>query len=171
MTYVPYAPLWCWALQGEDAMFFSQPTETHLSLPAVVDPDGSLWLDTPTRYAFPRSGPCVARCQDESRFVLDDAAHDAACARGDWTTGLTPPIQCGQVARLDPDGRFLCDYHYARNWLCVRCQAPLPSPAWQIDTEDGFSYCSPPCQAEADAARPGPPPRRAPDAHHGHRHA
>src|SRR5262249_52196103 len=126
MTYVPYAPLWCWALQGEDVMFFSQPTESSLCRPARLEPDGTLWLDTPTVHRFPPPGPCVARCQHETRFVLEDAVYDLE----DPEPSLTPPIQCGRVARVGPDGRWLCDTHYALAWTCAWCLGPLP-PAEQ----------------------------------------
>ena len=134
MTYVPHGPLWCWALQGADALFFSQPTETFL------------YTDTPTRYTFPGRGPCVARCQHETRFVNTEVVWDMD---QDPQPPCLPPVQCGRVARLDPTSRFLCDLHYRQEWICSWCDAPLPAPAQQLTGADGWSYCSPPCAAEA----------------------
>jgi hypothetical protein len=122
MTYFPYGPLWCWVLQGEDPLFFSQPTLA--------------WLPGEVRFLTDRVA-CVARCQEETQFVMDDQAYDL-----DHQRGLTPPVQCGRVASLDPRGRFFCDYHRLCHWECYHCRAALPHG------EGGF--CTPACQADYD---------------------
>jgi hypothetical protein len=130
-------------------MFFSQPTHVFLCrLPPVTMPDGTFVAlgASETRF-FPSTSACVARCQEETRFVLDEDA----CARGDLVHGLAPPVQCGHVARLDATGRFLCDTHYHKAWDCVWCEAPLPAAEAQLLTGDGWAYCSPTCQAAGEA--------------------
>ena len=107
MTYIPDGPLWCWVLQGADVVFFSQPT-------CIWEGTAPRWLgDLPA---------CVARCGFQKHVVLDDRPfdleHPEAC--------LTPPIQCGAVAQLDPLGRFLCGWHWSESWTCRACGADLP---------------------------------------------
>jgi hypothetical protein len=82
--WVPTGPLWCWNVQGADAVFFSQPTH--------------YWAGGRTVQVAPR-GPLTARCQLQSWLEEHDG------------TGRTHPIQCGYVAGLTPDGTYLCERH------------------------------------------------------------
>ena len=75
--YAPHGPVWCWNVLGADAQYFSQPTVFWY---------GSVLLP------FPRSLACVARC---SHVFWMSEPDDSA---------ITPPIQCGQVAGVAPDG-------------------------------------------------------------------
>jgi hypothetical protein len=100
LTAVPYGPLWCWSLQGEDAVFFSQETIVwEGTVPRVVDGRGA----------------CVARCEVQTVLRESDDSH------------TTPPVQCGEVAGLDHRGRLLCDWHMHEAWTCARCGTFLPS--------------------------------------------
>ena len=100
MTYIPHGPLWCWMVQGPDAVFASQPTQTYLSGEYRVFTD--------------RAG-CVARCQHTDQFLLEKEP-----------LRLTFPVQCGTVAGVDLHGRYLCDYHLHCHWECDSCDAFLP---------------------------------------------
>jgi hypothetical protein len=108
MTYIPQIPLWCWVLQGADALFFSQPTHALLCEPPQLTADGRFlalgaletrWLDG--------LGACVARCQHTTQFVMDDGPGEM----DPLTEALTPPIQCGVVAGVDALGRYFCHVH------------------------------------------------------------
>jgi hypothetical protein len=100
MTAVPYGPLWCWSLTGEDTVFFLQKTIVwEGAVPRVVD----------------GAGHCVARCEEQSWLREADGSH------------TTPPIQCSQLAGVNRHGRFLCDWHMHEAWTCARCGAVLPS--------------------------------------------
>lgn len=99
MTLVPYGPLWCWNLSGEDAVYFSQPT---------------LGGDGPSLVPISGAGACVARCHFASR--LGEPEGDI------WTCD----IQCARVATLAPDGTYLCVYDVERFWTCQECGAWLP---------------------------------------------
>jgi hypothetical protein len=137
VTFLPaQIPLWCWALQGESAVFFSQPTHALECTPVPAGPDGAWEPPTLETRRFPPT-VCVARCQDESRFVMDEPAW----RQGDLARGLTPPIQCGHIGRLDAEGRFLCDMHYAKTWLCTQCGAYVPAPADAPMSPEGWIYC------------------------------
>jgi hypothetical protein len=124
MTYIPVEPLWCWVLTGADQMFLSQPT--------MAWGEGEAYFFTDWR-------ACVARCQHETQFYLDDQPYAL-----DTGAGLTPPVQCGQVASLDTRGRYFCGYHMQTRWACFHCHALVP------DGEGGF--CSQACRADFDAA-------------------
>ena len=93
MTQVPYGPLWCWGLQGDDALYLSQRTHAW-SLGSVVR-----FLDT----------TAVSRCQAISTL----GEHD-----GSYTT---PPIQCGCIAGPMPDGTTLCAFHGGAMDACAWC--------------------------------------------------
>jgi hypothetical protein len=96
---------------------------------------------------FP-STVCVARCQFETQFVMDEDAWQ----QGDRARGLTPPIQCGHIGRLDAAGRFLCDVHFATAWLCRWCGAYVPAPEHAPLSPQGWVYCSPACAEAVRAA-------------------
>ena len=139
MTYIPEVPLWCWVMQGEDALFFSQPTHAFLCEPPLLAADGGFltvgasetrWLDA--------LSVCVARCQHQTQFCLDDQPYNL-----DTGAGLTPPVQCGHVARVDRRARYFCDYHMRTRWECYHCHAVLPHG------EGGF--CGEACRADFDA--------------------
>src|SRR5438552_3132112 len=100
MTMVPYGPLWCWSLLGEDAQFFSQPPFAW---------EGSDFVQ------LREDRGCIARCAFASWMAEADDSH---------RTGL---IQCAQVARLTPDGQHLCQYHFWVLWCCRVCNAVLSS--------------------------------------------
>ena len=136
MTYIPEVPLWCWVLEGENLMFFSQPTHAYLCEPPHLAPDGRFlalgasetrWLD-----ALPA---CVARCQHQTQFFMDDTPVDS-----DTPARLTPPIQCGVVAGVDALGRYLCHVHLGAYWTCHHCHAPLAAGMG--------GFCSPACCAD-----------------------
>ena len=78
--------------------------------------------------------------------MLDEDAY----ARGDPAPCLDFPVQCGHVAHLDPQGRFLCDLHYRRSWHCTQCEAFLPVPERALCSETGWLYCSPQCRAAGE---------------------
>jgi len=146
MTYVPRVPLWCWALQGAEAVFFSQRTHAELALPVPPGPDGMFRIgEVETRWFDTRT--CVARCQYETIFIMDDAAE----ARGEHARSRMPPIQCGHVARLDPTGRFLCGFHYDKAWRCGLCQEPRPAAGPVGFTDEGWGLCSVACVQASEA--------------------
>ena len=94
--YVPDGPLWCWNMQGEHIVFFSQPT-------VVIS--GKF-----TRH-FPARGPLAARCQFQTRLQEADGSVD------------TYPIQCGRMAMPRPDGTYHCTFHAVPSYLeCARCE-------------------------------------------------
>jgi hypothetical protein len=141
MTCIPDGPPWCWALQGEDVVFFSQPTEAYLCLPPVEFPDGTVELGESETRRFPSAGPCVARCQHETRFYCDTTAD-----------GPTLPVQCGHVARWIPRaGCFLCDTHYQIYWCCVWCEAPLERDAAIAVRGFEGGFCSQACALQGEA--------------------
>jgi hypothetical protein len=106
-------------------------------LPLVCRSCGA--VDAPVLTLCLERRACVARCQHETQFVLEEQPYDL-----DTGGGFTPPVQCGIVARVDPRGRFFCFVHMQSRWSCFSCHAPLP------DGEGGF--CSPACQADYDRA-------------------
>ena len=122
MTYIPHGPLWCWMVQGPDAVYFSQPTMAWLS-------GEVLWLTQRTA--------CVARCQQYYQFRLDDAPYDL----GDPSSGLTSPVQCGGVAGVDLQGRYFCDYHLSCHWTCAHCHAYLPHGEGGLCSEACREHC------------------------------
>lgn len=95
MTMVPYGPLWCWNVQGEDVVYFSQPTL------APVGPRPVLVSE--------RTG-CVARCQFQSWLEEMDGST------------RTHAIQCGRVPQLTRDGEYRCTFHHPeRLQSCAWC--------------------------------------------------
>ena len=120
MTYIPqHIPLWTWTLfLGEDGVFFSQPTEARIG--------GERWC-------IAEDGACVARCA-LVEFPLTDAG-----------TPATPPMQCGHVASIDPDGDYLCHSHTLMLWHCEACYVFLPD---KPPSPDGLC---PACAAVSEA--------------------
>jgi len=120
-------PAWFAVLDDEDQTFFRNSTRAVLPCLEMDQPWDIRPLDA--------LGAGVLRCGYCEAQVLDDKG-----TPGPW-------VQCGAVARLDPEGGLLCDEHYAALWLCARCGVHLP--VWTPPNRD--AYCSECCPEVHDA--------------------
>ena len=84
-------PFWAWCIVGADAVWLSRQTG---ALPtADVGPEDAQDLDV-----------CMLRCEVALYVTHDDAAAGIRQVCG-------YPIQCGQLAAFDTQGRLVCQKH------------------------------------------------------------
>jgi hypothetical protein len=135
MPYMPPMPIWMWNLAGEDAVFFSRPTQTWL-------PGEGLLQFSPYT--------AVARCSVEERTGSGDCTRETPLTdRTVWTY----PIQCGMVATITPDGQYVCDRHLGELYTCVVCERYSQECTW---VRDELRCCSDPDCLATCTAHPVP---------------
>ena len=95
MILSPHGPLWCWGIQGDDAVFFSQPSH--------------VWRGG-TYMPFPKDR-ALLRCAFHEYLAELDGSYQ------------TPAIQCGHIAHMDTTGMALCEEHSgAMDGSCAWCE-------------------------------------------------
>ena len=87
----PCVPVWCWMIAGEDAVWFARHT-------FVPFPPWELGYDARDMDV------CMLRCEVALSVYHADEATGTHLICG-------YPVQCGQLAALDPVGRLLCQDH------------------------------------------------------------